>query len=558
MLSVAMPITELPAYAAADTQTKATLASAYGRVYAIKEDGSLWYWGKNTFNNSAGDQSPLRASPCLMMDDVIGVYAAWNSGFAIKSDNSLWAIDDCRDTDGNIYKGTDPPIKLMDGVIGAACSYTSWVALKSDGTAWYWSYEQDAIHSIKPKLKLSDVKQVSAAIDSYYALKNDGSLWGWGYNSVGELGVKTDDSRIAAPIKMMDGVKSLYASGQSAYVIKDDDSLWGWGGQYDGLILNGKNEEHTFSYNKGGTESAIFTPVKMMDDVKKIDGRNHLCVIKNDNSLWVWGRNDKGELGNGTTKTNYTPAKLADNVVDVTAKGDFTVFLKDDGTLWGCGSNVVGELGLGAYDNDPHTVPVKIMDGVMLPNNETPKPTPIVGRITVTLNGAPIVFDISPIIQQNRVLVPMRAIFEVLGANVYWIGEGQEIIAFKGENLIEMKIGEKSFYILDLSGFKTFDDFSNAANDPKFDFKNISKEFTFDATPQITDGRTLIPVRAISEAFGISVGWDDKSSTAILSCGYDIIATKNRDQDFIDRLVSFVKDSYNNHSRDDAHNKMYL
>ena len=121
------------ANAAVDTQFRETIASANRRVYAIKSDGTLWYWGKATFNNEFGDQSPSRAVPTMLMDNVIGVYGDWFSGFAIKSDNSLWAVGSSADGEGGRHEDTDPPLKIMDNVIEVASAYSNWIALKTDG-----------------------------------------------------------------------------------------------------------------------------------------------------------------------------------------------------------------------------------------------------------------------------------------------------------------------------------------------------------------------------------------------------------------------------------------
>ena len=369
----------ISAHAAIDTQFKDTIASANGRVYVIQSDGSLLYWGKGTFNDAAGDQSPLRSGPIKVLDDVIGVYGDWWSGFAIKSDNSLWAIGDCADGNGGKHEDTDPPIKIMEDVVEIACAYVHWVALKTDGTVWQWSYNNDSFSSQKPKQIMSGVKQISASISSYYALKEDGTLWGWGENYSGALGVKTAETLIYSPIKIMDNVATVYGTGMEAYAIKTDGSLWGWGSNSNCIIFTGAGDEHAFAPYPDGSQSVVtaqFTPVKLLDDVKKIDGRNHLAVIKKDNSLWVWGNNDSGQLGIGTTQSIYTPTKVADNVIDVTAKGAFTIFLKNDGSLWGCGTNATGEMALGKFDNNTYTAPFQMMDNIAIPNTAIYLPSP--------------------------------------------------------------------------------------------------------------------------------------------------------------------------------------
>ena len=344
-----------------------TIASSNGRVYAIDKSGSLYYWGKGTFNNNSGDQSPERSRPVKLMNGVIGVYANWWSGFAIKSDNSLWAIGDCADGKGEVKEDTDPPVKIMDGVKGVACCYSTWAMLKTDGTVWTWGYGTK-----KPWRVLSGVKQISAGIESFYAIKNDGTLWGWGNNYNGELGVKTGKVRVSPPIKIMNSVASVCGNGMSAYAIKNDGTLWAWGEIENEVVFNQNKETWAFDPYDDGSRStviAMFKPAQLMDNVIKVTGRNNIAVIKKDNSLWVWGGNDAGQLGDGTTEYRDIPLKLCDDVLDVTANCANTIVLLKDGTLWGCGTNGCGELGIGTFDNDPHPKLIKIIGDVALPNS---------------------------------------------------------------------------------------------------------------------------------------------------------------------------------------------
>lgn len=124
---------------------------------------------------------------------------------------------------------------------------------------------------------------------------------------------------------------------------------------------------------------------------------------------------------------------------------------------------------------------------------------------TVIINGKTMVFDAEPLIIHDRTVVPMRAIFEELGAKVEWLDESQLIIASRdGRNakMITMKIGKDTMAIADVSN-------------------NTNTVYDLDVVPFLlpVDGgdRTLIPLRAVSEALDASVAWDEATSTVTIT-----------------------------------------
>lgn len=112
--------------------------------------------------------------------------------------------------------------------------------------------------------------------------------------------------------------------------------------------------------------------------------------------------------------------------------------------------------------------------------------------VTVTLNGNAIAFDQPPIIQDGRTLVPMRAIFEALGAEVSWDGGTQTVTAYRGESTMTLTIGSS---ILSIDG----------------------REIVLDVPAQLVNDRTLVPVRAVSESFGCGVDWNGDTQTVIIT-----------------------------------------
>jgi hypothetical protein len=103
--------------------------------------------------------------------------------------------------------------------------------------------------------------------------------------------------------------------------------------------------------------------------------------------------------------------------------------------------------------------------------------------VQVTINGSPLQLDVPPVIINGRVMVPLRAIFEALGATVQWNPVDQSIVATKGNTAIRLQIGSTAAF-------------------------NNGVQVTLDAAPQIEGGRTLVPVRFVGEALGAEVTWD--------------------------------------------------
>lgn len=118
-------------------------------------------------------------------------------------------------------------------------------------------------------------------------------------------------------------------------------------------------------------------------------------------------------------------------------------------------------------------------------------------EISVLVSGNKLEFDVQPQIINGRTIVPMRKIFEALGANVQWVGEANLIIATKDLNIMVMEIGKNTFSVTNIATQET---------------KNIE----LDVSPVIIDSRTLVPVRAISEALDMNVDWDNETRTVLI------------------------------------------
>ena len=148
--------------------------------------------------------------------------------------------------------------------------------------------------------------------------------------------------------------------------------------------------------------------------------------------------------------------------------------MKRDLTTWGWGAEMQGQC-----DGDGNPIvalsPVQIFD-----------------NINVMLNGRHLSFDVRPWFLNNRVMVPMRAIFEELGALVEWDQQTKTVTAKKGETVVMMTIGDTS---------------------PTINGQIV----TIDQPAVVWNGRTLVPLRFVAESLGVSVGWDPSTWTATIT-----------------------------------------
>ena len=116
-------------------------------------------------------------------------------------------------------------------------------------------------------------------------------------------------------------------------------------------------------------------------------------------------------------------------------------------------------------------------------------------EVTVEVDGEALAFDVPPVIIQERTMVPMRAIFERLGAEVDWVQEEQIIIAVKGSLFVSLKIGSETMIVQDV------------AEDA------VQTKILLDSPPVLVDSRALVPVRAVSDSLGAAVEWIPETYT---------------------------------------------
>jgi len=478
-------------------QTIAVTGTDYCHALAIKDDGSLWAWGSNFFGqlgngNSGGSEMPENlyddgidsSVPIKVMGDAVDVATGYGFSLAVKSDGSLWAWGAI-----SCISNSTTPVKVMDSVAKVAANgnaYAPALILKTDGSLWTLNTQTKTDIS-SAAVKVLDGVTDMAAGDPYrpsLALKSDGTLWQW--NSTLSKGVLQNST----PEQIMDDVTAMAIGSYFNMVLKSNGDLF--------ILDNNPKVAAGASLKIVSTGGDA-----VLNNVVSIAASGFdAYAVKTDGSLWSWGYNGSGLVGNGNKDDQASPVKIMDGVADVAANWETAMALKTDGSLWAWGTF----MNLGSSQGILYgATPVKVMDGIKVPQTlsssttpapvatpapSTPAPEPPT-TITITLNGVVVPSDQPPVNVNGRVLVPARAISEALGATVAWDDPTKTVTITKGDITILMTIDNP---VIKVSG----------------------QDVTLDVPPQIINGRTLVPLRALAEALQANVTWDGDTQTVII------------------------------------------
>ncbi len=165
------------------------------------------------------------------------------------------------------------------------------------------------------------------------AIRNDSTLWAWGYNSVGQLGNGNTDGGSSTPIQISSQKiwKCVAVGSYHSLAIKNDGTLWAWGYNIEGELGNG-----TYSYYE-----TVRAQVGTDNDWQYVyAGFNNSFAIKTNGTLWGWGFNGNSELGDGTINNRNFPGQIgiSNNWKSASPAGQSTLAIKTDGTIWGWGN----------------------------------------------------------------------------------------------------------------------------------------------------------------------------------------------------------------------------
>lgn len=341
----------------ATTATWKVIAAGFGHAVAIRDDGTLWGWG-------ADDLGQLGLGNAWHPDPVqIGTEATWTAVAAgahhtvgLRADGTIrswgWLTA--------FGLGTFPSTRRW---VGIAANEKVTLALRDDGTIWGNGELSDGrlgagplgaipAGSPYPLAEPGPFVALAAGRSHGAAVKQDGTLWTWGSNTRGQLGFGTSgySEGRRTPSATGRSFAAIAARSTGASAIALDGTMWGWGPNGVGQVGNGARD-------------AVLLPVQASADPgwTALSGGWWHNVGLCGGALWGWGESNHGELGPGTAlRLDPGPLATTATFAQVAAGTMHTVALRDDGTIWTFGDGRGGQLGNGSTAQRSTLEPVQL------------------------------------------------------------------------------------------------------------------------------------------------------------------------------------------------------
>jgi alpha-tubulin suppressor-like RCC1 family protein len=222
------------------------------------------------------------------------------------------------------------------------------------GELWSWGYGANGRLGIGNATDYSSPKQIGSLTDWYtiagggehsLAIKTDGTMWGWGNGTDGRVGNGTASATINSPVQIgaLTTWSKISGGAYHSMAIKTDGTMWTWGFNSQGQLGDG-----SITSRSSPVQIGVLTTWS-----KVAGGSQHTLAIKTDGTLWSWGYNNLGQLGGGSTRSSPVQVGALTNWLDIAAGAYYNSFaIKTDGTLWAWGYNNEGQLGNGTTNNE--------------------------------------------------------------------------------------------------------------------------------------------------------------------------------------------------------------
>lgn len=385
-----------------------SIVASYYNSMALREDGTVWIWGYG-IRGVLGYDAPVEHKQLVPikipnLENIIQVDLSYLHGAALKGDGTVWTWgfnESGQLGDGTFFDHAAPlQVQNLNGVIKVSASYSQTLALTRDGKVWAWGNnyygevgDASGIQKRPSPVRtahLEGIVDIEAGELYSMAIKRNGSVWAWGNNTYGQLG---DGTKVAKTTRtLVNGIPfpkdvlspsaptQLRTTGKTSTT-----AVLAWEESNDNhavkeyLVYQGNTlidtlevDAHPIDYTTGYTAIALAPETEYKFTIKARDyagnissssnevtvkteaslpmaisaGSNHTLALKSDGSVWAWGSNSAGQIGDGSLTGRLTPKQAnVSSITAISAGGSFSLALKSDGTIWGWGENTIGQLG---------------------------------------------------------------------------------------------------------------------------------------------------------------------------------------------------------------------
>ncbi|HEX2911096.1 MAG TPA: hypothetical protein VH186_09835 [Chloroflexia bacterium] len=328
--------------------------------------GVVWGWGDGSYGDLCNGTNSQKTRPAdLNLTGVKQVVGAFHSTIFIKDDGTVWTcgLNEAGQLGNGTFTDSQVPVKVSNltqiKAVAGGVNGEHVLALRNDGTVWAWggnSYGELGDGTTTNRntpvqvTGLSQVTAIAVSNNNSYALKSDGTVWAWGlvyYLGTGTIG----DSHVPIQVTTLSNITALAAGSFHVLALKSDGTVWSWG----------SNNQQQLGYDSSSPKGPAQVPG--LSGVKAVAaGSAFSVVLKIDGTVWSWGQNDRGQLGLGSVfNSTKTPQQAQGNlasVASISAGADHTLALKTDGTVWAWGYNAFGQLGNNTNTNS--SLPLQI------------------------------------------------------------------------------------------------------------------------------------------------------------------------------------------------------
>ena len=328
----------------------------------LQSSGTLYASGNNSFGNLGNNSTTNQSSPVTILSPS---YGPWNKissvssyTMAIQNNGTLWGVG--INSFGQLGLNTTASYSLL-AQVGAlsvwtqiSCGYAHSLSIQSNGTLWTWgsnSYGQLGLNTTTNYSSpiqvgaLSNWAQVACGYFYSTAVQSNGTLWTWGSNSFGQLGVGSAGTNILSPVQVgaLSVWTKIYGGYYTSTTIQSNGTLYAWGNNsYGQLGVNTSTANYSSPVQVLSPFQGTWIQISTNGTSKSS------AAIISPGTLWMWGQNISGQLGNNSTTNQSSPIQVGalSTWSQVSSGGAYTTAIQHNGTLWSWGQNASGQLGL--------------------------------------------------------------------------------------------------------------------------------------------------------------------------------------------------------------------